>query len=274
MKAFDLHPLFAQDKMLTEPPNAAAENNWKPLYRVGAVMALLITTFTLISLPIYLVWPPPGNLQPTVETVIDLFAIFQNNWLRGLVDLDLVMLISAVLLVPLNLALFVSLQRANPSWMAIALVLSLMGSAAYMAINASFAMLSLSHTYATSSEVQQPLIVAAGQASLSAYQGTGFDMYYLLGSFSMLIVAIVMLRSTVFNRATGYLGLLTGILMLVPPTVGLVGVAFSLLSLLPMLAWDILLAWRLWHLGRVVPKKPAQVSAELGGNGHQEGTSI
>jgi Domain of unknown function (DUF4386) len=251
MKTFDLFSFSTHRKTLAEPAGTA-EVTWKPLYRAGAVAALLTMGLTLISLPVYLVWPPPDGLQPTASTVIDLFTIFQHNWLHGLFDLDLVMLIAALLMVPLNLALFMSLRHVNPSWMAIALVLSLMGSAAYLAINPCFTMLSLSQTYAASSQVQRPLIVAAGQATLSAYQGTGFDMYYLTGAFSLLIMAVVMLRSATFHKITGYLGLLTGILMLVPPTVGTVGIVLALLSLLPMLAWDLLLARRLWQLGRPV----------------------
>ena len=274
MKTFDLHSLSAHHKVLVEPAGVAAELAWKPLYRVGAVAALLTVVFTLISLPVYIVWPPPGGLQPTVSTVIDFFTIFQNNWLHGLFDLDLVMLICTILVVPLNFALFISLRRTNPSWMGIALALSLVGSATYLAINPSFTMLSLSHTYLASSNVQRPLIVAAGLTSLSAYQGTGFDMYYIWGAFSLLIMAVVMLRSTVFNKATAYLGLITGILMLVPPTVGMVGVVLAFLSLLPMLVWYFLLARRLSQLGRPVLPETAQVSAELeasGSGGRQEG---
>jgi len=253
MNTFDLPSLSAHRKALAEP--AGAEEG--PFYRVGAVAALLTVALTLLSLPVYLVWPPPDGLQPTALTVIDLFAIFQNNWLHGLFDLDLVMLIATILVVPLNLALFMSLKRVSPSWMAIALALSLMGSAAYLAVNPSFTMLSLSHTYAASSQVQRPLVIAAGQAVLSAYQGSGFDMYYLWGAFSLLIMAVVMLRSAVFNQTTGYLGLITGLLMLVPPTVGTVGVILALLSLLPLLAWYLLLAWRLWQLGRPISPEAA-----------------
>lgn len=277
MKTFDLPSLSTHRKALAEPAGAA-EVLWKPLYRAGTVAALLTVVLTLISLPVYLVWPPPNGLQPTASTVIDFFTIFQSNWLHGLFDLDLVMLIATLLVVPLNLALFMSLRRVSPSWMAIALALSLMGSAAYLVINPSFTMLSLSHTYAASSQVQRPLIVAAGQATLTAYQGTGFDMYYLWGAFSLLIMAVVMLRSTIFNKATGYLGLITGILMLVPPTVGTIGIVLAFLSLLPMLAWYLLLARRLWQLGRPVSPEAAQASAkpetaELGGNGRLEGES-
>src|SRR5581483_9626376 len=131
MKPFNLPSLSTRSQALAEPAGAA-EVPWKPLYRVGAVAAPADSDVTLLSLPVYLVWPLPDGLQPMASTVIDFFAILQNNWLHGLFDLDLVMLITTLLVVPLNLALFMSLRRVNPSWMAIALELSLMGSAAYL----------------------------------------------------------------------------------------------------------------------------------------------
>ena len=192
---------FAYHGELTEPANEIA---WKPFYRIGAVAALLTVVLTLISLPVYLLWPLPNGLQLTASTVTDLFSIFQNNWLHGLFDLDLVMLLATILVVPLNLALFICLRYVSPAWMSIALALSLIASAAYLAVNPSFTILSLNHAYyATSGQEQRSLVVAAGQATLAAYQGTGFDMYYIWGAFSILIMAVVMVRSTIFKKTTG-----------------------------------------------------------------------
>ena len=46
-----------------------------------------------------------------------------------------------------------------------------------------------------------------------------------------------MLRAAVFSLRTAYTGLIAGTLNLVPPTVGPIGVALSLISLLPGAIW-------------------------------------
>lgn len=63
-------------------------------------------------------------------------------------------------------------------------------------------------------------------------------------------LAAVMLRSGVFSRATAYVGLATGALIVIPATVGTLGLILSLLSLIPTAAWFILVALRLFQLGR------------------------
>jgi hypothetical protein len=242
MKTFNMPPPPVERKVMGKPGKETAEFPWKPLYRIGAAAALSTVMLIIIAIPIFLVWPPPGDLLPTASTVIDSFALLQNNWLLGLLSFDLVMLVSAVLLIPIYLALYVSLRRASPSLMAIALTLGLVGIAAYFAVNPAFTMLSLStHYAAATSEAQRALFVAAGLATLAGYQGTGFDMYYVLSA---------MLRSAIFSKGTAYLGIAAGILMIVPATAGIIGVYLSLLSLLPLVAWYLLIAQRLLRLVR------------------------
>lgn len=61
----------------------------------------------------------------------------------------------------------------------------------------------------------------------------------------------VMLRSHMFSKVTGYAGLSAGILMSVPSTAGMIGVIFSLLSLVPLAVWLALIARRLLRSGTV-----------------------
>jgi len=59
-----------------------------------------------------------------------------------------------------------------------------------------------------------------------------------------------MLRSGVFSKATAYAGLLAGVLMIVPSTAGTLGLIFSLASLVPWAMFAVLVARRLFQLGR------------------------
>jgi len=53
---------------------------------------------------------------------------------------------------------------------------------------------------------------------------------------------VAMLRSSVFGRTTAYVGVAYALLQFLPPTAGAAGMAASLVSLLPMVAWLILIA--------------------------------
>src|SRR5712691_8784266 len=74
-------------------------------------------------------------------------------------------------------------------------------------------------------------------------------MSYVLGGAAHLIISTVMLRSTIFSKVYAYVGLVLSVTMLVPPTLGTIGLVFSLGSLVPLEIWLILIARRLFRLG-------------------------
>lgn len=226
------------------------EAAWKPLYRIGAVAALLSVLIVPFAMIVFLAWPPP-DFHPTASAVTDWFRVYQDNPFRGILDFDFLMLLGQALSIPLFLALFIALRRASPSFTTIALALSLIGTTVYFTANQAFSMLVLSGQYAqATTKAQRASLVGAGQAMLATYVGTPFDVSYVLGGIATLIIAVVMLRSTVFSKATAYFGILMGILMLVPSTAGTVGLVLAFLSLVPMLFWDTLIALRLFRLGK------------------------
>lgn len=135
--------------------------------------------------------------------------------------------------------------------MLIALVLGIIGVAAYFASNTAFEMLSLSNQYAAATtEAQKTMVLTAGQVMLETYKGTAFDIYYVLNTIVLFIFSPVMLRSRLFSNATAYLGFLAGVLMIVPSTAGTLGVYFSLASLFPWAIWLALVGQRLLQFGR------------------------
>lgn len=216
---------------------------WHTLHRIGGVTALAVLVFIPIQMVVFFLWPPPSS-------VIGWFTLFQDNALVGLLDMDLLLIVDYLLLIGVFSALWASLRRANESLMAIALTLQLVATAAYLSSTAAFEMLSLSDQYATATtDVERFLFLAAGQAMLVTWQGTAFDVSYVLSALAVLIVSAVMLRSHVFSKVTSYAGLSAGVLMLIPPTAGVIGVVFSLLSLVPLVVWLILIARRLLRSG-------------------------
>ena len=164
--------------------------------------------------------------------------------------MDLLLIVDQVLVGLVLLALYITLRRTSQSFMAIALTVGLVGIAAYFASTAAFEMLSLSDQYAAATtEAERSMFLAAGQAMLAIYQGTTFDVGYILEGVALLIIAVVMLRSTLFSKRTACVGILLGVMSLVPPTAGTIGLLFALGSLVPLEIWDILIARRLFQLG-------------------------
>src|SRR5215213_9466198 len=217
---------------------------WQTLHRVSGMAALAVLVLIPIQMVVFFIWPLPSS-------VIGWFTLFHDNALVGLLDMDLLLIVDYLLLIGVFSALWASLRRANESLMAIALILQLVATASYLASTVAFEMLSLSNQYATAvTDAERPLFLAAGQAMLVTWQGTAFDVSYVLSALATLIISAVMLRSHhLFSKTTGYAGLSAGVLMLVPPTAGLIGVFFSLLSLVPLVIWLALIARRLLRSG-------------------------
>jgi len=229
-------PVLAQRSSVSE----GAE--WSTLYRVGGISALAVLALVPIQMVVFVVWPPP-------TAVSDWFALFQSNALVGLLDMDLLLMVDFVLLGLFFLALYPALRRTSPSLMAVALTAELVAVATYFASTVAFEMLSLSGQYAAAAtDAERSSLLAAGQVMFATWQGTAFDVSYVLAGAAALLAAVVMLRSGTFGRFAAYSGILMGAAALVPPTVGTIGVVLSLVSLLPLLPWLFLSGRRLLQL--------------------------
>lgn len=223
------------------PATASSDIAWRPLYVVAGSTAILAVLLAAQAVFVFLVWPPP-------TTVAGWFALLQQNGFLGLLELDLLLVASYILLIPVYIALFVALRHVSQSLMAIALALNLVGAALILAANPAVAMLNLSHTYATATtDVQRVTTLAAGQALMANWTGTPFVLGYLLGAFALLITGTVMLQSKDFSKLAAYLALAAGALMLVPASVGTVGLVISLVSLVPLVVFLVLVARKLFQ---------------------------
>lgn len=220
--------------------------SWKSLYKVGGIAALAVVAMAVIQAPIFILFP-----QPT--TVIGHFTQFQSNKLLGLVDLDLILILAEACNVPILFALYAALRRFNPAILTIALILGLGGIAFFFAVNPTFSMLYLSDQYAAAAtDVQRAAFLAAGEALVANYNGTAFGLFFILSGVADLIIAAVMLRSGVFNKATAFTGMAVGAMLLVPPlpVLGMIALVLSYIVILPSMIWNILVAIRLFQLGR------------------------
>jgi len=116
-------------------------------------------------------------------------------------------------------------------------------------------MFALSRKYAAATaEAERASYIVAGEAMLTHFHGMTYHAHYILGSASLLISSILMLRSSKFGRATAYVGMVTNIVVFglyVPQ----VGIWISMLSVVGYLIWYILIARKLIQLGWGGPQK-------------------
>lgn len=224
--------------------NEVLSSDWNWLFRMGGFSALIMFVLIPIQIVIFLAWPPPQN-------VVDYFNLFQHNRLLGLLDSDLLLIVDNLLSIPLNLALYFSLRRKNESFMAIATLCGLLSIFLYLVSReATFSMLTLSNQYtAATTETQKQIFLAVGQMMLITYNGTVFNMSYILGAVSLIVISVIMLQNNLFNKATGVLGLAANIIAL-GLYIPVIGIYISIFSVVFLWIWDILVALKLLQLGK------------------------
>lgn len=137
--------------------------------------------------------------------------------------------------------------------MFIALVLGFIGIAVYYSSTAAFEMLSLSKQYFATSDIQlKQQLLAAGQAIHEGYKGTAFDVYYILNGIALVIIGFAMLTdpAKTFSKRTAIWGLISAFLMTIPSTFGILGLIFSIASLVPWIVFSILISKQLFAISK------------------------
>lgn len=208
--------------------------NFQPLYRVAQFLALIMLILIPLQIVLYVVAPPP-------DTVIGLFQLYRQNPFLGLLSLDFLYLLNNIIVAILYLALFLLLYREKPATVLLALILGLIGIACYYPSNPAFEMLTLSNLYFQMLPEQQTLYLAAGEAVMAGYAGTAFNAYYVLSTICLLLFAYALIKSRKLKKSVGLWGFASGLLMIVPSSAGVLGMVFSLLSLVPWVVFVFLL---------------------------------
>jgi hypothetical protein len=223
---------------------AFVDGRWRLLHKIAGAAALTSAVVIPIQIAVFVVWPPPLD-----GTAVDWFALFRDNRFAALVEMDLLLVVDSVLLIPILLSLYVLLRQQNETIMAIATGLGLFGSVLVIVSDPVIQMLSLADRYAAATtEVQRSGLVAASEAMLATWQGTGFHAFYILGSVAGIAIGAMMIRSTVFSSAAGWMAVLgnaLGLGLYVPT----VGVYISVFSVLFLEVWYILIGRRFLQLG-------------------------
>lgn len=195
--------------------NLQPASTWKPFYKLAAVAALLIAVTGLIDSVVSM-----SAGETTVNSVVSVtewFALLAAHPFAALGNLGLFNLITLTLGIPVYIALFHAHRETDPAFAALAAVFFFIGAAVYFASNTIFPMLSLASQYAASSAADKPLLEAAARALLASGVdlSAGTFLGFLFSQAAGVIMGIVLIRSKLFGKATGWLGLIGFSVMLV-----------------------------------------------------------
>ena len=238
------------------PGNENTDSSWQALYRLGGAAALATVMTGLAEIGITFL---PGGRTPLV-TVVDWFNQYQTYPFMAMRNLGLMNIILVTLGLPVTLALYGAHRRVNLAFAALAAIISFIGVATFFATNRAFPMLDLSRQYAAATtDAQRAVLIAAGKSMLSVGQShtAGTFLAFFLSEIAGLTMAIVILRGGVFGKAVGIVGVVGNASFLVFEVcasfiTGLSNVAmtFAMIGGLLSIAFDILVALRLFQLAR------------------------
>ncbi len=239
----------------------ASPSKWSGLYRAGGVACLVMVAVMVTGAIAYMAFPPPTG------DVAEWFALFNRSGLLGMMDMDLVMLVGYVALIPVVAALWALLHRRSESIMALSGASAVVAIATHFASSRVFEMLALSRQYAVAAtDAQRSALLSAGQSMLTTYlgsfagpavlggwnfQGTAFNMSYVLWAVIGIAISAVMLRGDEFGKVTGWIGI-AGFVAALGLFLPVVGITLSLVSLLLQLVWFVLVARGLFRAARLV----------------------
>jgi hypothetical protein len=203
------------------------EDDYKIIYKVAFISTIVMLIIIPIQIIVFIIFP-------ISSTVLEWFEIFYKYPIIGLFHSDFFLMIDNILIAVIYLAFYHSLKNINKGLLQIGIVFGLIGIASYISTCKTFELLSLSNKYFNAtSEIEKNIIVSSGQTMLSIWQGTAFDVYYVLNAITLFVVSLVMYKSSTYGKTTAVIGLITGFFMIIPSTFGIIGLIFSLISLIP-----------------------------------------
>ncbi len=245
------------EKIMKKTDIPTAEANWKGIYRLGAVAAVLALLFGVLEILITFI-PGGERVSPELLTVPFWFERLQANPLLALRNLGLINIFLTAFGLLLFFALFAAHRKVNPGEAGLALIIAAIGGAVFFATNRCFSMLALSNRYAAATdEFQRAALVAAGEAMLAVGEShtLGTFLAFSLSLIASLLMAWVMLRGGIFSRAAASVGMVAFALLLLfeilsdfVPVLFEAAMVFAMIGGIAAMVWYIMVARRLFQL--------------------------
>jgi hypothetical protein len=242
------------------------DNDWKNLYRIGGVAALLAVfvfrRFLGAELSLLSGMGIPGIPATTPVSAAEWLSVMHNSPLVGLTLSGFFDLVEYSLVGLVFLAVAAALWRTSRTAILLAIICGLMGITLAYAANQSFAMIALGERFvAATTDMERAALLSNGEALLAGanpgavLQGTSTFASLFFVLLAGLMISLVMLRSKVFSRFTAIAGIVANcsalvyfpVILLMP---SLLAVPFVISAPFRML-WYFLTALTLFRLGKI-----------------------
>lgn len=225
------------------------DTDWKWLYRVGGISALVLGIGYIIIIALYVpVGAPPRGAEARLMYLAGKTTLWWS--ILGL------SVLTDFLFVPVAFSLYFALKGINKKVMLLAT--SCVGLFVVLDLTitwtnyASLITLSSNYAAATNETERAVFVTAAIYPSILLESNLLFVYNTLTLSVGILMTGLVMLRG-VFSKSTAYVGLITGILGMVavvgPFLVTALGAAIIIASILTTI-WVLFAGYRLYRLGQ------------------------
>lgn len=213
------------------------------LINITKWMILAMILIIPIQIALFLIIPMP-------ETTLQWIELFNEKTLMGLLHMDILYVLNNTFLIFFYVVLYITLKnKSNNSFLNIALLTGIIGAILYYTSNRSLEMLYLSRSFIETDDVYlKSSYLAVAQSYLDLWKGTSFNIYYVLSAISLILFSRAMYLNQFYSKATAISGLISGTLMIIPSSLGTIGLIFSLFSLIPWIVFSILVFLRLAKL--------------------------
>lgn len=235
-----------QSELNQKTKTESIDLRWTDLYKIGGISCIAIAVLVILSVFAFFIWP----FKPGSASTADILMALQNDWLGGLISLDIFMVIINIINILPLIALYTALKRVNESYALIAFVFGLIAVVSLIQARPLTELFYLSNKYASAvTEAEISKYLAAGEVLHLLFNGTAWIVYTIFSGVSGLISALLMLRSTSFSKATAYVGIIT-----CTPAFGffipVIGQILLFLGTIGSVVWNVLIAKTFFKLGR------------------------
>ncbi len=237
---------------MSEQTQFTVEPDRKWIYRVGGLSALVLGIGYLLTFPVIAYaggFPPSG-----VEARLAFFTEHAVGWWAA----TALMVFTDLLYVPVFLALYHALKGINKGMMLLAIACEGLFVALDLAVTwtAYSSLITLGGNYAAAtSDAQRAIIVAAAGYPSAIIDSPLLGIYAVFIPALGLLLASLVMRKGVFNKALAYLGVIAGISGILagvgPIFVSALDMAQYINASLAMI-WFLVVGWKLYRLDQQI----------------------
>ena len=227
----------------------AGRDQWKGLYRAGAIGIIIAGILVLITLPLIPMLVP--SLAPT-SVAAGLSSIQSQSLLYGM-TWGLYLVSDFLFLIPYP-ALYLALRKLNRAATLIAVVFNTLFVAIDVGVDIPlrFSLIGVSDLYASASTSSQQAYLATGALTMDLANYTALIATFLQFS-AVILVSYTMLKSDAFKKGAAYVGIVCGVLaFLFIPAFSLGSMMlsglFNILGFVFLVIWSLVVGYRLWKL--------------------------